>query len=429
MHRICFPVLQIALLCGCLAAQVEVRYEYSLETLTRVTGNGREVIECTEPEGTGLIHGLGRGPFGTVYIAAERGLFSLSDDARYTTPFPRGEGAPKGEPRSLVVDERGTIWLATDQEFGCVDPVYRTGRVHFAGGPFSDVQLLEDGGLQIQSDSGPLSYRPALGPVPVIQVLSADSSPIDGVARVLVQAVADGAPMYGFRVRTRHRFAWQEDPEFEILGLEPGRHEVEFAALDRDLRRSAPAMVTVTVPYPESLSKSFVLTVILGSGGGLLALLLIVGTRRGGGPRRRNKAFLSTFLFFAVGLQVLAGIFPHARGWPFVGFSMYSEGFREGDHIYKPVLLGIREDGTRVPIDPIRAGYASDGYWQALLPLVYDGDKKCREFLEAFNLRNPEEQLRGFVIHDEKHRLTRMGPVLVAPVVMKVYPAGVLDVR
>lgn len=429
MHRTCFPVFQSFLLCGSLAAQVEVRYEHTLETLTRVTGDQHEVIECTDPGGTGVIHQLGRSSLGTIYIAAERGLFSLSDGVQHTTPFPLGEGAPEGEPKSLVVDAAGTIWLATDRAFGCVDPVYRSGRVHFVGGPFGDVELLEDGTLRVQGPSGPLQYEPALGPEPQIQVLNADSSPISGVVHVRVRAVTEGAPVYGFRARNRHRFQWQNSPEFEILGLEPGRHELEFVALDLGLRRSAPAMVTVAVPYPESLSKSFVLSMILGSAGALLALLMVVAKRRGGGRLRYNKALLSTFLVFAVGLQVLAGIFPHARGWPFVGFSMYSESFQEGDHIYKPVILGVREDGTRAPVDPIRAGYASDGYWQALLPLVYDGDEKCLEFLEAFNLRNPEERLRGFVIHDEKHRLTRMGPVPVAPVVMKAYPAGVLDDR
>ena len=135
---------------------------------------------------------------------------------------------------------------------------------------------------------------------------------------------------------------------------------------------------------------------------------------------------LSTFLVFAVGLQVVAGLIPHSRGWPFVGYSMYSQSYAPGEHIYTAVMIGIRGEGRRFRLDPAVAGYPSDGYWQALLPLVYGDDAERQRFVDAFNKISPHKPLVGFVIQDEKHRLTVEGPIEVAPVIMCVYPRGVL---
>jgi hypothetical protein len=401
------PILAFSIVCGSLCAQAPgVRYEFAGAVLTRVEGGERVTVGCTEPGGTGAIRSVARGPFGTVYVAAARGLFSLRDIVRHTTPLPLEDGAPSGEPTKVAVDARGTIWLWTTQAFGCVEPVHLFG--HTRGG-----------------DAVPTTEM-AAAPAPTLEVIEADDTPVDGVIRVRVRATASGDLVYGWRLRKRHRFRWQRTPEFELRGIEPGNHELDFVVFDEFLRRSRAQHVRVSVPYPKAYSKDVALSAILGSTLALLGAFLFAARRRGGGRVRYTKAVLSTILVIVVALQVLAGLFPHARGWPFVGFSMYSQRYEEGEHIYKAIIRGVGADGAVFELDPAVAGFPSDGYWQALLPLVYDGDEPCRRFLEAYQKAAPRRKLVGFIISDDKHRLTAAGPIRVAPVVMRVYPEGLL---
>ena len=400
-------------MCLPLTAQDTVRYEFSGDTLTRLQGSARETIGCTDAEGTGPIHAVAKSPTGTVYVAAGRGLFSLSDDVRHTTPLPLGEGAPTGVIRKLRVDARGTIWIATDTSFGCVEPVHLFGRTL---------------GKAVEFDR----YQPAADDaIPELRIVSSDTEPVDGVLRVTVAATGDsrGAPIYAYRNRKRHRFKWQTSPGFAIEGFEPGKQRLDFVVFDQDLRRSKAVTLEVDVPYPRAFSKRFLLSAVGISLVCILGFLLFRARRLGGGKLRYTRALLSTFLVYAVGLQLLVGVIPHGRSWPFVGFAMYTNRYDAGEHIYKPVLLGVRADHSTIIIRPEHAGYASDGHWQALIPLVYDGDEVSRRFLDAYNRAVPEARLRGFVVHDTKHRLTAEGPVKVAPVVMRVFPRGVLGDR
>ena len=56
-----------------------------------------------------------------------------------------------------------------------------------------------------------------------------------------------------------------------------------------------------------------------------------------------------------------------------------------------------------------------------LAPRVYDRDEACQAFLDACNVRHPNGKISGFVIEDHEYRLTRAGPLRVAPVVMRVF--------
>lgn len=407
------PFLAILFVCSSLCAQERnpyntlalnpTDYEFSGSKLTRAGG---QVIGCTEPGGTGEIRYLARGPYGTIYLAAENGLFSLTNYVSHTTPLPLLEGAPKGEPTRVEVDANGTIWLWTKAGFGCVEPVHLFGHTRDKPGISFDAI--------------------AKAPLPTLEVVSADESPVDGVIRVRVKANASGDLVYAWRLRKRHRFIWQRSPEFELKDIEPGKHDLDFVVFDEFLRRSKAQRVRVSVPYPKTYSKAVALPAILGAALLLLCAFFFAARRGGGGRVRYTKAVLSTILVIVVGLQVLAGLFPHARGWPFVGFSMYSQRYDEGEHVYKGIIRGVSEDGEVFKLDPAVAGFPSDGYWQALLPLVYDGDETCQRFLDAYRQAAPQRKMKGFIISDDKHRLTVEGPIRVAPVVMRVYPKGLV---
>ena len=128
MVRLLIRPLLAAFLATPGVAQEAPKYEARGATLVRIEGSTTTTLECTDPEGTGTIHDVARGPFGTVYVAAQRGLFSVADSVRHLTPLPRQLGAPKGTPLALHVDRRGTIWLGTDEAFGCVEPVHLFGQ-------------------------------------------------------------------------------------------------------------------------------------------------------------------------------------------------------------------------------------------------------------------------------------------------------------
>ncbi len=413
-----------------------LHYEFAGSTLTRIKAGQSQVIACTDPEGSGSIHAVARSPWGTIYVAADRGLYSLSDEVVHTTPLPLQGDAPPGKPLCLHI-VADSLYLGTDQAFGSVDPVHLVGFTLLRDGPYREIDASGEsvsGTWRLRRGNDWQDYPVQELVPPVLQIAESGKASVAGALRVKLQSSSSEKILYGYRHRDRSRFRWQEEPGFAIAGLEPGRQVLEFVAMDAQLQRSNAETLVVDVPYPKALGKAVLLSLVLGSAALVLALLLFAAWRSGawrssGSRKAYGRALLSTLLIFVVGLQILAGIFPHARGWPFVGFSMYSNRFDEGQHIYKPVLIGYREKGGSIPINPRSVGYATDGYWQPLLPMIYDGDEKCQEFIDTFNAYFPQNPLRGIAIVDSKQRLTPKGPVEVAPVVMCVYPRGLIDAR
>lgn len=428
LPRILLFLLLPLVVCSGVQAQNPPTYEYSADALTRMFKGQSQEIGCTDPEGPGTIHGLARSPLGTTYVIAENGLYSLSDKVTDLTPLPLKSGAPAGVPRGIQVDDLGVIWLATDAGFGPVEPVHLFGRV-LAPGAFSGLSKSADGTLHAQSAAGTFEYRPGAESPPVVRVESADPAPIDGVQHVRLASTTRGPALYAYRISYRYRYLTQSAAAFEIRDLEPGRQELMFAVYDQDMQRSADVRVVLQVPYPKTFSKAVAVPTILALGAGLLLVLLNAARRRGGGRTRYTKALLSAFIGSVVGLQILAGIIPHAKGWPFVGFSMYSGTFAPGSHTYKGVVHAIYGQGFTRRILPASAGYLSDGAWQALIPLVYGDDETRQRFVDAYNKRQPGMPIYGIVVSDQKHRLTALGPIAVAPIVMRVYPEGALDAR
>ena len=100
---------------------------------------------------------------------------------------------------------------------------------------------------------------------------------------------------------------------------------------------------------------------------------------------------------------------------------MYTERYEEFALLYQPGLWAESVDGTWFPTWPGAAGRGSDGYWQGLVPLVHGGDTVAEAFLEDYNHRHREHPIRGLMVQETRTRLTRDGPVRVAPVVMMRY--------
>jgi hypothetical protein len=179
------------------------------------------------------------------------------------------------------------------------------------------------------------------------------------------------------------------------------------------------------VPYPRAFQKRVLVPSVLGA-----ALLVLLGflahaIRAGGGREAVARAVVSAGLFVVVALQVAAGLVPHARGWPFVGFTMYTDRFDEGDLTWRLTVQGVLPDGRRVPLQR----WETEVERALCAPLIHGTDAERQAFLDRHNARRGAGPLRGFAVLDERQRLTRHGPVRVAPVVMHVFPEDALDAR
>ncbi|MFQ5505100.1 MAG: hypothetical protein ACE5F1_09930, partial [Planctomycetota bacterium] len=391
---------------------------------------------------TGRILALAEHPDGTTFVAAEGGLFSVSPEVEDLDPVELSGEAPAGKPVGIRAGRNKRLWVATDEAFGCVDTTQFFGRSFAASdglpeGPYLGLGSDESGALLLGTSRGVYRYLPDQGPPPEFEILEVSELPggdeeylpdmvydlySTGRVRLRLQGIAEGGARYLYRHRERphwHRLD-ARSPVISCLG--PGRHTLEIVALDRDLRRSPPRSIRVRVPYPFVLSKAFLFPTALG-----LALAIFFGFvwmahHSRGGVRTYARAGLSAFLMLVLVLQVLAGLFAGGRAWPFVGFPMHSEKYGEGSQIEEPLLVGVLADGSRIPVEPRDGGLGSRGTWQALVPLLYDGAGLRRQFLDAYNARHPERPLAGFIVQVRRHRLTKRGPVAVAPIVYRVHP-------
>ena len=203
-----------------------------------------------------------------------------------------------------------------------------------------------------------------------------------------------------------------------VEGLNPGDRSVWVVAVDRDLRRSEPTVVPIRCAYPTWLRP-----VPLLGGTGLFAALVLTaflrGARKAGGGRTRYvRAAVSAAILMWLILQLAAGLFPHARGWPFCGFSMYT-GKSVENVISGPVIMTVvRPDGTARPASLGRFRLVFDTSWQVIRPFL-NGDKAQRqEMLHTYNDFPGRSKVSGLQVVQLRKRLTRDGKVAVAPLVM-----------
>jgi hypothetical protein len=204
---------------------------------------------------------------------------------------------------------------------------------------------------------------------------------------------------------------------------DPGAHSLEIIALDQDLERSEPLALRLDVDYPLYYDGRFVVSALAIAAVLALAFFVFAGRARSG-RFQPVRALVSTALLLAFTLQAVAGLEPHAKGWPFVGFGMYTRAYRENEIIYEEQLVVLRPNGDELPIRPEGAGVSVDSIWQVARPLIDRGEPALRDFLADWRERFPGAPAAGLQVQARRARLTRDGPVPIAPLVLAHYREG-----
>lgn len=394
--------------------------------VVRRRGARAVTLGCTDPRGPGRVAALALHAYGGVFVAAEHGVY-LTDEEHDVLDAPNvRDGFPPGTPLGLHIDARGRLWLATDTSFGVVDTRQLFGRTFTAADglpppPFTAFAITSDGRFLLRCAAGVYEYAPDRGAPPRGSVR--DASPVLGNADGSVELHPEGTALGGatFRYRLHHRHLLEPLDPAVVRGLKPGTHAIDVLAFDRELACTEIATLDVRIPFPPAADRRTLLPLAALVVALVVALFWVRARRLGGGRPRYARALVSAGLFFVVALQVLAGFLGYGRSWPFVGFSMYTETYREGSVVFRPRLIGLWPDGSSREVQLYEAGLAQDGYWQLYGEMVYGDDGDRERFLRAYAERHPSWPLRGFVIRDERTRLTADGPVAVAPIVMLRY--------
>ena len=351
---------------------------------TTLLKHGRPVPTATG-EPTGAIHCLERDPAGATYVGAAEGLFIIGDDASMLERVTLPEGAPPGAPRELRIDAQRRLWIRTDTAFGCVD-------------------LLRERATTLADADG---YRPDTGPPPRITAVTVNGKPLAAGAPVRVtypgtitlEFEGSGRGTLHFAILSdwsgRHGTRKQRDGTFRTTRLDPGSLTLAAVAIDQDLNESEPVLIPVEVAWPKLMDPARVRFAALA----IVAILLGIFWKAGW------RAGVSGVLVVCLGGQLLAAVIPHARGWPFVGFGMYTVLTHEDDVVGAQVLELIAEDGSTRRIDM----YREIGHYPGQIAhhVTYRRDVARRV---AARLGGAGVQLRVL-----RYRLTEDGPVPLTP--------------
>lgn len=402
---------------------------------------GRETeLACTDRGGTGQIRDLALDPAGAVFIAAERGLFVVSPEVDALELVLPWDGAPKGSPRSVFVDRERRVWIATDEELGAIDPCFGWGRTlsrddGLPGGPPYRLAGAQSDALVVETAHGTFRYHPDRGATPIVTSLLVDGrtwssgETLRGTYGDPLHVSAEGRANGGatFRYRLDRHHVWYELGVEEIEGLSPGSHVLDVIAVDRDRRRSAPASIKIEYALPTQYDKAFVVRAALLLIALVSGLFLWRAHRLGGDRRAWVRAPVSAAIAIAIVVQVLAGIVPHAKGWPFIGFSMYTNTYEKGSIIYDPSVVGIDSSGEARKLDYHGVVPFIDDRWQVIWPIIDGGPAVSREWIERYNALHPNARIAGLQARADRRRLTPHGAVRVAPLILSSHMEGVED--
>jgi len=391
--------------------------------LLRLRGGEATPIPACCGARTGAVRGIARDPAGLLWVAAEGGLFVTAPDVPVLDRVEPGPGAPQGEPTSVFVDAQRRVWLATIDSVGVLEPSHHWGRAlevapALGPGPYL-LRGLATGGIGIRGTEGGFRYRPDRGPAPVLETVLVDGTPMATGGWVRIRSGdelrleaagrAQGGATFLCRVDGHHVWIPFETAQ-RIVGLRPGTHRVEVVAVDRDLRRSAPASFGVACAYPVYYDERLVAaTLATLSVAAFLALSRLMS---------RPRALASVALAWVVGLQLLAGSIPHARGWPFVGFAMYTRPHGVGDLVFDAGLYGVDAEGRSTRLVEAAAGVGIDDRWQVLRPLIDGGAPAARAWMDAYERHHPGRGFPRLQVRAERYRITAAGTVRVAPLIL-----------
>lgn len=398
------------------------------DTIYRLAPGSADRQLLVKQEETGAISDLAVDPAGFVLVAAEQGVFVIGPNHDTVERYSNNKNFPRGV-RSLQVGSHRRLWFITTETFGCIH--LETGALSLFSSsdglpppPYRRLRKQADGSLILYRDDDAFSYRPDVGPGPMISIFSVNDERyrsdrpyrLPHGQKIDVGLTGAGRGTIQFRVipheRKRHSTGKVSQDSVNIDYFDPGLIPVRIVAFDRDLRQSKAAILPVDVALPVYYSPKVVLPI--GIGGLILVGLLMwfVAWRAGGGVVRYQKAAVSGLLIVLFGMQLLSAIVPHARGWPFVGWGMYTEVRQEGSISGYSALEGLRADGSIVPID----GWHFHCYpSQVIKPLIHESEQAGPAFVEAYNSELPDEQIVGIRVVAYQYRLDRDGAVPLIP--------------
>jgi len=142
----------------------------------------------------------------------------------------------------------------------------------------------------------------------------------------------------------------------------------------------------------------------------LLSVWLVVRARRRGRPLWRG--LLDASLAAVVVLQLAMAMTSIGRTYPFIGFTMYGEVYRDADVLFTPSIVGRGTTGHRELHGGLLA-FATDGVWRHLTTLLHADRALRNAFLARLDGSAADVELRI-----RRCRLTANGPREVAPWVL-----------
>lgn len=385
----------------------------------------------------GVVWDLAPDPSGLTYVAADEGVFVVAPGLSALERVPFRDGAPAGRPRAVAMDGSRHLWVATESAVGVLDPNFGWGRCLSEGdlpgdGPFG--LRLEGGILEILGSGGSkrievggdlLAQDPSVAfAASVNGVLLTAGAPAvlpfmyGDVPRIEVTG-ADGGPRGGdwmarYRVNGHHRLRSLDDDR-ALKELAPGRHRLEIFGFDRCLRRTPPLAIELHVGAPFYYQKWFLLSAVGALGAGISGFFALRARRR---RSTAMRVLASTAILGALCLQVVAGIWPHAKGWPFVGYSMYSQSFDPSGHVHEPLLHFLDDKGRSVTRSAYSMGLAVDSPWQVLHPLIDGYEPAIARMWDIMPALLPGRNITSFQVVSERTKLMPTGPVPVPPLVL-----------
>jgi len=393
------------------------------ERFVRADASGETSLRTLEGREAGTLRGWCAHLAGTAFVAADGGLFLASRESNVLDRIDLEGLPPPGRPVGVAPVDDERIWLLTSEALCAVGTrqfIWRRVDLGFdaPAEPFTALAVEPDGALRLFTSTGSRRFEPAQDPPPRVRVVRIDGEPYDARAVLAKRSgnalrveleLSDGAEA---RWRNADRFRWLEfGDEASIAAQLPGRQNLRVVAFDDELRRSAPVSIALDVAYPEKLDPRR-LVVLAGvvaalTIGGAVALSLLRRER----PKRLAQAAGLAVLTLCLGAQLVAAVFPHAKGWPFLGFSMYTKTSAKDAVSYRQEFFGVRADGARLPLSPPGGSYGKYEAERALQRFVHDEDDARESFLTRWNQEHPAQPLVGLLGLCQRRRLRPEGPI------------------